>query len=439
MYSSSRKTGIRRVVNSRIRDPFERRGPARGGPSRGSSQGASAGSYNRRPSAGRGGFGGGRGGAGNGRRRGAGQYIDIAKFVHTPVETTHTEAPETPRPFAHLMLSPRMIQLLESKGYANATPIQFEAIPYILEGRDLIGKANTGTGKTAAFLLPLIEKLSLDPKEHALIIAPTRELAMQIEAELKKFCQGLPLFAAVCVGGMPIGKQIADLRRAPAFVIGTVGRIKDLAEKKALPLSAFGYVVLDEVDQMLDMGFVDDITRIMKSVREERQTLFFSATMPPKIRELTAKFLKDPVAVEIAAPHKTVNIKQDIVRVADRAKKFEELERLLMRPELEKVLVFSETKRDVERLAVELNKRGFSAESIHGDKRQRERTRSLTLFRDGKAKILVATDVAARGLDIKDISHVINYTVPQTYEDYVHRIGRTGRAGKGGAAYTFVE
>ncbi len=378
-------------------------------------------------------------GAPRGGRRPRGEFIDISRFIHTPLETIHTETKETPRPFSKLDLSRPMLDLLVKEGYENATPIQFEAIPYILDGRDIIGKANTGTGKTAAFLIPLIEKLTKEPKEHVLILAPTRELAMQIESEFKKFSKGRQMDATVCVGGMPIGRQLSQLRYAPTFVIGTVGRIKDLSERGSLPLSSFSYVVLDEVDQMLDMGFVDDIKRIMAAVRPERQTLFFSATMPPKIRELTKKFLTDPIAIEIAAPHKTANIKQDVIRVSDHTKKFEELERLLQRKELEKVLIFSETKRDVERLAKELVRKGFTAESIHGDKRQRERTHSLTLFRDGKVKILVATDVAARGLDIKDISHVINYTIPQTHDDYVHRIGRTGRAGKGGAAYTFVE
>ncbi|MEK7579334.1 MAG: DEAD/DEAH box helicase [Patescibacteria group bacterium] len=412
-------------------------GPRAGSRSRGAStfRGGRPQRHTAHPSHGGRRFGAPRGGA----RRQRGEHIDISRFIHTPLETIHTETKETARPFSQLDLSRPMLDLLAKEGYENAMPIQFEAIPYILDGRDLIGKANTGTGKTAAFLIPLIEKITKEPREHALILAPTRELAMQIESEFKKFSAGRHMYAAVCVGGMPIGRQLADLRRAPAFVIGTVGRIKDLTERGSLPLSAFSYVVLDEVDQMLDMGFVDDIKRIMAAVPPKRQTLFFSATMPPKIRELTKSFLTDPIAVEIAAPHRTVNIKQDIVRVSDHTKKFEELERLLGRKELEKVLIFSETKRDVERLAKELVRKGFTAESIHGDKRQRERTHSLTLFRDGKVKILVATDVAARGLDIKDISHVINYTIPQTHDDYVHRIGRTGRAGKGGAAITFVE
>ncbi len=371
------------------------------------------------------------------RKRSFSESIDISKFVKKAspkVETVY----ESERTFADFGFCPEVYKNLAYKKYTKPTPIQDKALPYIKEGRDLIGLANTGTGKTAAFLLPLIEKVYKDRDQKVIVIAPTRELALQIEVELRDFSWNMKIFSATCVGGMPIFKQIQNLRRNPAFVIGTPGRLKDLAEKGYIDFTKFNNVVLDEVDRMLDMGFVDEIREILNKIPAERQTLFFSATMPPKIKELTSKFLNDPITVEVKSGETADNVEQDIVRVRSKDSKFIQLTDLLKTPEFKKVLIFAETKSEVDKLATNLKHEGFRADCIHGDKRQRERARSLTQFKTNDVKILVATDVAARGLDIKDITHVINYTVPQTYTDYVHRIGRTGRGASMGVALTFV-
>ena len=340
--------------------------------------------------------------------------------------------------FSEFNLHESIQKNLLTRKYQTPTPIQDQAIPAVLEGRDIIGLASTGTGKTAAFLLPLINKILSDRTQKVLIMAPTRELAIQINEELKLFAYGMKIFGVICVGGMPIGRQINDLRYNYNFVIGTPGRLKDLSERGFIKYNQFQNVVLDEVDRMLDMGFIEPITRIMNALPAVRQTLFFSATMPPSIRSLINRFSKNPAIFEIAAGSTSKNVEQDVVQVRDKNKKLEVLCELLSGGELGKVLIFSETKRDVERLTIELQQKGHRAISIHGDKRQRERARALALFSNNSMSILVATDVAARGLDIKDITHVINYTIPQTYDDYIHRIGRTGRGSKKGRALTFV-
>jgi len=369
-----------------------------------------------------------------------GEHIDISRFVKKAVDQKPQPAPVIDHVFADFNFPDKIQSNLAQKNYVTPTPIQDKAIPFVQAGKDVVGMAQTGTGKTAAFLLPLIQKVLDDKtdKQNVLIIAPTRELAQQIEAEFRQFTVGLPISSTVCVGGMPIFRQIASLRQCPHFVIGTPGRLKDLADKKCLKLAAFNSVVIDEVDHMLDMGFIDDIKEILSQVSPVRQSLFFSATMPPRIRELVNQFLKDPVTVEIQSGKTAENVDQDIVRVTDKANKFSQLTGLLSQPGFERVIVFSETKRDVERLTMDLINAGFKAQSIHGDKQQRERTRALEQFKTGVVSILVATDVAARGIDVKDVSHVINYTIPQTHDDYVHRIGRTGRGNKKGIALTFV-
>lgn len=340
--------------------------------------------------------------------------------------------------FAEFSLAPLINKNLSARGYTCPTPIQDQALPLAMAGRDVIGLASTGTGKTGAFLLPLLNKILANPSERVLIMAPTRELALQIEAELRIFAQNSGLSGTVCVGGLPIYRQISDLARNPNFVIGTPGRLKDLADRGRLNYSLYGNIVLDEVDRMLDMGFVDAISEIMRQVPEDRQTLFFSATMPPKIHTLAEKFLHDPVFVQIEAGHPAANVSQEVVRVKDKSQKFEILHKLLSEENSRRVLIFDETKRGVDRLTEDLTKRGYRVVSIHGDKRQRERSRALSEFSCGNADVLVATDVAARGIDIKEITHVINYSVPQTYDEYVHRIGRTGRGNNKGKAVTFV-
>ncbi len=381
---------------------------------------------------------------GGGRRgggRGRGPAIDIVSFIKRSTETKHTEkkiAPVTST-FSDFAISENLKVNLAKRGYTIPTPIQDQAIPALLAGRDVIGLASTGTGKTGAFLLPLITKIEKDKNQKVLIMAPTRELALQIEQEFRLFSTGMKIYSAFCVGGMPISRQIENLRYRPHVVIGTPGRLKDLADRGCIRYSEYQNVVLDEVDHMLDMGFIDPITKIMNALPANRQTLFFSATMPPRIRTLTSQFLKNPVTIEISSGSTSSNITQEVVRVeGDRTKKFNVLHDMLSTPELTKVLIFSETKRDVERLTIDLRSRGHKAVSIHGDKRQRERARALTDFKTNIATILVATDVAARGIDIKEVSHVINYTIPQTFDDYVHRIGRTGRGSHKGTALTFI-
>jgi superfamily II DNA/RNA helicase len=340
--------------------------------------------------------------------------------------------------FIDFGFTPEIQRNLDHKGYKTPTPIQDQAIGAILNGSDLIGLANTGTGKTAAFLLPMINKVHQNRNERVLIIAPTRELAQQIEAELHQFSYGMKIFYATCVGGMPIHKQIRDLNKRPNFVIGTPGRLKDLANRGYIKFGTFNNVILDEVDRMCDMGFINEIRLFLSQLPANRQSLFFSATLPPKIRELVLAFAKNPTTIQVKSQEAAANVEQKVIR-ATREQKFDKLKDILSGVDANRVLIFSETKRGVEKLSQDLIAHGFKADSIHGDKRQSQRQRSLTDFKQARIDILVATDVAARGLDIKDVSHVINYTTPQTYEDYVHRIGRTGRADALGKALTFVE
>jgi len=367
-----------------------------------------------------------------------GEKIDINRFVKS-AESIKEKPAEIKNSFADFDLCPQLHKNLLYKQYTTPTPIQDQAIKYIMEGRDLVGLANTGTGKTAAFLLPLINKVFKDRSQKVIVIAPTRELALQIEQELRQFSWDMKIFSAACVGGMPIFKQIGNLKRNPNFVIGTPGRLKDLSDRKVIDYKNFNNVVLDEVDRMLDMGFIDEIRTILQTLPQQRQSLFFSATMPTKIEGLIREFSINPVTVTVSHGETAHNVEQDIVKVRDKSYKFNQLQEILSEPEYKKVLIFSETKREVEKLTNNLVSEGFKAESIHGDKKQNQRARALTMFKTNAVNILVATDVAARGLDIKDISHVINYTVPQTYDDYIHRIGRTGRGESKGKALTFVE
>lgn len=363
---------------------------------------------------------------------------DVSKFVRKSTTPADVKLPEIKHLFTDFRFGKELEHNILKKGYKTPTHVQDQSIPLIMQGYDVVGLANTGTGKTGAFLLPLIEKVSKDRRQNVLILAPTRELALQIEKEFRGFAASLKIFSAVCVGGMPIYAQIKDLARQPNFVIGTPGRIKDLADRGKLRFAHFNNIVLDEVDHMLDMGFIDPITAILNQLNPVRQSLFFSATMPPNIRALIQKFTKNPKTVEIASRDHVTSIDQDIVKYTDEAHKFSELKRILSQAGTDKVLIFIETKRQVDKLARQLSLAGFPTESIHGDKRQNQRRKALSLFDENRVRVLVATDVAARGLDIKGITHVINYTLPQTNEDYMHRIGRTGRGSQKGNALTFV-
>lgn len=380
-----------------------------------------------------------KGGGGGGRsRRGAGSYIDPSRFIHKAVPVTDSPTHEVTRTFNDFGLNPKLATAITEKGFVTPTPIQDQTIPHILDGRDIVGLANTGTGKTGAFLIPLINKVLAHPREQVLIVAPTRELATQINQELRSFTKSLSIFSTCCVGGAPIWSQIKQLRLKNNFVIGTPGRLKDLVERRAINLAAFSTIVLDEADRMLDMGFVEDIRILMSGMPQKRHTLFFSATLSKTIEALIAQFLNDPVRISAVARETGENIEQDIVRVHRGSDKLEMLQTLLCQEEFKKVIVFGATKHGVEKLSQHLVRCGLKAESIHGDKTFAKRVRALKLFKEDSVHILVATDVAARGLDIADVTHVINFDLPQTYEDYVHRIGRTGRGTKKGKALTFV-
>jgi len=386
-------------------------------------------------------------GGGNKRSRGEprravrGERIDFSRFIKKNVYVE--EKPYVPKhSFADFPFNPQLHKNIERAGFKNPRPIQDQAMSAVMEGKDVFGMANTGTGKTAEFLLPLIEKIyktkGQAKRETVLIMAPTRELALQIESDFKNLAFGFGMFSVACVGGLPIVKQIREIKMGVSFVIGTPGRLRDLIEKKVLDLSTCHSVVLDEADRMLDMGFRDEMVYIIGKTAKDRQTLFFSATLSPDIKKLTEKYLKDPIFISVISGETLKNIDQDVIRVRSKEEKVEKLHEVLKKDGSDKVLIFREMKHSVDTLAKELAQAGFKVGGIHGDKRSRERIRILDSFKKDKINILIATDVAARGLDIPDVTHVINYDVPQTYDTYIHRIGRTGRSGKKGTALTFV-
>ena len=342
--------------------------------------------------------------------------------------------------FSSLDLPESLKMTIARHGYTVLTPIQVQGIPAIRAGKDVIGIANTGTGKTAAFLIPLIENILKDYSYRALIISPTRELALQTRDELRKFSGNMPIFSTLCIGQSSMQIQISQLKHNPHVVVGTPGRIKDLINRGILKLGMFKMIILDETDQMLDMGFIHDIKEIISYLPLERQSLFFSATVSPEISTLIATFVKNPVTISVKTQETLSHIKQDLVRLEKKiGSKMEKLSFLLKQEEFKKVLVFGRTKRGVERISRDLFQKGFKVTSIHGDKAQFQRQQAIRMFKEDDVKIMVATDVAARGLDIANVTHVINYDIPQTYEDYIHRIGRTGRANLSGIALTFVE
>jgi len=418
---------------------FARRGggASRPGPRR---DGASTGGYNR---------GGGQGGYSRGPRRGGGRRnvqemaIDLSKLINKAVKTEPEDVFVPVHAFSDFPVDERLKKNIIEKGYTHPTPIQDKAIPEVLTGRDIVGLANTGTGKTATFLIPLIDKVlkmrALGEQHRVLVMVPTRELAIQIEQEFWGFAKQLQINAVVCVGGAGIEPQIRVLRKSPSFVIGTPGRLKDLEERREIRFNDFGTVVLDEADRMLDMGFIDDMRAILGKMPKDRHTLFFSATLSRDIEQLIGAFLHDPARISVKTRDTARTIDQDVVRVGPNEHKLDVLIELLKADaSMDKVLVFGRTKHGVERLSKDLSRANIPAESIHGDKTHGKRQKALLLFKRDHVRVLVATDVAARGLDISGVSHVINFDLPGTYEDYTHRIGRTGRAGKTGKALTFI-
>ncbi|MGH9382003.1 MAG: DEAD/DEAH box helicase [Thermoanaerobaculia bacterium] len=339
-------------------------------------------------------------------------------------------------------LSAELLRAVDEQGYSHPTPVQTKAIPVVLEGRDVMASAQTGTGKTAAFTLPLLERLrrasGRNGKVRALILVPTRELAAQVEASLATYGRHTPVRSAAIFGGVTINPQVARLRRGVEALIATPGRLMDHMQRRTVDLSGIEVLVLDEADRMLDMGFLPAIERIVKALPQRRQTLLFSATFPDEITALARRYLNDPVRIETAPPNSTVEaIAQRAIRV-DQGKKRELLSWLIGSRDWRQVLVFTRTKHGANRLARQLETDGLSAAAIHGNKSQGARTKALADFKQRRVRVLVATDLAARGLDIDQLPHVVNFDIPHVPEDYVHRIGRTGRAGREGLAVSLV-
>ena len=367
--------------------------------------------------------------------------VHYSRYINKAI-AVEDEAPYVPTyTFDSFGLNQRTADTLRHLGFTKPSPIQDQAIPPALAGKDIIGLANTGTGKTAAFLLPTIEKLLADPQRSimtVLVLAPTRELAQQIDEEFRRFSSGQKLYSTLVVGGANIMRQIQQVKRGPHVIIGTPGRVKDLIDRRVLRLQNVNTFVLDEADRMCDMGFVKDIRTIESELSKDRQTFCFSATMTSDVKTIVEEFMRDPVTISVVKSTTNDHIEQDVIHARDKAHKIELLTELLQQPEFEKVIIFGETKFGVQRLADNLTKSNLPAEAIHGNKSQSQRERALKSFKNDRVNILVATDVAARGIDINDVSHVINFDPPKQYEDYVHRIGRTGRAGKSGKALTFI-
>jgi ATP-dependent RNA helicase RhlE len=368
----------------------------------------------------------------------AAKTIDPARFVKAAAPDAEAGY-KSNHEFGDFAMHPLLKSNINAKGYKMPSEIQDKTITLGLDGRNVVGIANTGTGKTAAFALPILNKIMRNPGAKAIIIAPTRELAIQIDEQCQLLARHSGITTAVLIGGLPLGRQTTSLKRGARLIIGTPGRIQDHLKQGNLDLSHFEMVVLDEVDRMLDMGFLPDVRRILALLPPVHQAFFFSATLSPEISRLIETFAADPVVINVKIGDTSNNVHQDVVRAGTSAQKIETLHDILIRPEVSKTLVFGRTKYGVERLSRELKSRGFKSDSIHGGKTQGQRKRALEGFKEGHIVVLVATDVAARGIDVKDISHVINYDQPQTYEDYIHRIGRAGRQGKSGHALTFVE
>ena len=345
--------------------------------------------------------------------------------------------------FSILGLSPQILEAIEAQGYSEPTPIQKKSIPIVLDGKDLMGAAQTGTGKTAGFTLPILERLSngKSPSSNhvrTLILTPTRELAAQVHDSVKTYGQNLQLSSIVVFGGVGIGPQMQKLRKGIDILVATPGRLLDLHSKNAVHFDELEVLVLDEADRMLDMGFIHDIKRIIKLLPKKRQTLMFSATFSEDIRKLAKGLVYQPVEISVTPRNSTVEAIKHWIYPVDKSKKTALLTRLINKGEWQQVLVFSRTKHGANRIAKSLEKKGINATAIHGNKSQGARTRALADFKAGKVRVLVATDIAARGIDIDQLPHVINFDLPSVPEDYIHRIGRTGRAGRSGEAISLV-
>ncbi|TDQ18879.1 ATP-dependent RNA helicase RhlE [Algoriphagus boseongensis] len=373
-------------------------------------------------------------------KRKAVSSLDPKLLVKKAKPTVSLTGPSLGKKFSELPLDSKLQLNIQKKGYTNLTPIQEQAVPVLLDGKDMLAISRTGSGKTAAFLIPLIMRLLKKPlASSVLIVAPTRELALQIGEEFKGLTLGMNFRWATFIGGTNLQSDLNHLSQKPQVLIGTPGRLLDLARQKVLHLKHVNTLVLDEFDRMLDMGFIQDVKRLVEMIGPREQTLLFSATLDPTQQKLISGLLNNPVEIHVD-PGTSANehIDQETIFVPEGEDKFMVLEKLLRNPELNKVILFAETKRLADRLAKKLVQGGITAGQIHGDKSQNFRNRVLGEFKSGTIRVLVATDVAARGIDVADVSHVINYQMPMTMDAYIHRIGRTGRAGKTGKAITFI-
>jgi ATP-dependent RNA helicase RhlE len=348
------------------------------------------------------------------------------------------DIPKMDTAFTKLGLNDALAYAAQAMGYTDPTPIQVQAIPIVLAGGDVIGSAQTGTGKTAAFALPIIQRLGSHGALRCLILEPTRELALQVEEAFHNFAKFTDLEVTIVYGGVGYGKQTSDLRRGMDILAATPGRLLDHLEQRNCSLDKVDILVLDEVDRMLDMGFLPDVKRIVQQCPANRQTLFFTATLPPEIERLASWALRNPTKVEIGRHHSPAETIAHAFYPVVASQKFDLLQLLLERTEFKSVLIFCRTRMGADRIASRLQQKGHTVGVLHSDRSQRERVEALDGFKSGKHEVLVATDIAARGLDIVGVSHVINYDVPENAEDYVHRIGRTGRALATGDAFTLV-
>ncbi len=346
--------------------------------------------------------------------------------------------------FSDLQLHPALQSAVDAQGYTHPTPIQAQAIPHVLEGRDILGIAQTGTGKTAAFALPILQRLTKarhpsSGRARVLILTPTRELAIQIDESFATYGEGLPSTHTVIFGGVGQRPQVKAMAEGRDVLVATPGRLLDLMGQGHIRLDEVGIFVLDEADRMLDMGFIHDVRRVLKELPEKRQTLLFSATMPEAITQLSKRILHDPVRVEVTPESTTVELIEQSVLMVEKSDKTRLLTEVLKNPEIERALVFTRTKHGANRVVKKLGQKAVAAEAIHGNKSQSARQRALKNFKDGRTRVLVATDIAARGIDVEGISHVINFDLPNIPESYVHRIGRTARAGAKGIAISFCD
>lgn len=343
--------------------------------------------------------------------------------------------------FKELKIIEPILSALSAEGYTNPTPIQAQAIPHVLQDKDLLGCAQTGTGKTAAFAIPVLQQLNKNPNRDkhikCLVLTPTRELAIQIGDSFTAYGKNLPLKHTVIFGGVPQGKQVHKIRSGVDILIATPGRLLDLMQQRHISLSNISMLVLDEADRMLDMGFIHDVKKVLAKVPAKRQTLFFSATMPPEIQKLSASILRNPAQVTVTPVSSTVEVIQQSVYFVDKKEKKGLLLHILQDRSITRSLVFSRTKHGADKLVKELVKNKIPAAAIHGNKTQNARQRALNDFKNNRIRVLVATDIAARGIDIDELPHVINFELPEVPETYVHRIGRTGRAGADGVAISF--